>query len=105
MIYVDRVNGFVATHRFGITNFVWIYSELTSCRVKRVERPLAAHPEGSGSVLGNIEVLLLTTGLVLLVCNETISLRVKSIKSVPRCNPHCTAMIEEQPAHDVVAQT
>src|ERR1700685_1060556 len=104
MVDIGRGDG-VVTQRSGITSVVSIDCELTSLRTEAAQSSPAAHPEVPAFVLSEIGIHLVITLWVLLVDNEALVPRVKSIKTIVGSDPHGARVIDQHPAHDVVAQT
>ena len=103
MVYISRGNG-VVTQRTGVIHSVRIDGESCSLRIETVQTSPAAHPEEPACVLTKIGIHLVVTLSVLLVHNETLGPRVKSIKTIVGSDPHGACMIDQHPAHYVAAQ-
>src|SRR4029077_16576394 len=104
MVNIGRGNGVVA-QRSGITYFVRIDGKLTCPRIETVQTSPAAHPEEPAFVLTGIGIHLVVTFRGLLVDDEALVPRVKSIKTIVGSDPHGARMIDQHPTHYVVAQT
>src|SRR6202000_2966709 len=101
---IGRGHG-VVTQRSGITDVVSIDGELTSLRIEAAQSSPAAHPKEPAFVLSEIGIHLVITLWILLVDDEALVPRVKSIKTIVGSDPHVARVIDQHPAHDVVAQT
>src|SRR5580692_9703332 len=104
MINISRGNS-VVTQGTRIIHSVWIDGELSSLRIETVQTSPAAHPEQPVFVLAKIGIYLVITLSVLLMNNEAPVPRVESIKTIVGSDPHGARVIDQHPAHYVVAQT
>ena len=104
MIDVGRGNG-VVTQRTRITRFMGVDGELTSLRVETVQTSPTPHPQEPAFVLSQIEILLVVTPRILLMDNKTVARRIKAIKTIVGRYPHDAVMVDQDPAHNVAAQT